>query len=124
MRDITSTRTDQVLIGIMCVTGIFAIFGPTFGCPRVARSRNYTVACIANLQMIDGAKTMWFLEEKKSTNDLPAWTDLVGTANYIREKPVCSHGGAYSLNGMNQKPTCTILGHTFLTTPQQCDTLP
>jgi hypothetical protein len=71
------------------------------------------VACVMNLRSIDGAKCTWALELKKQTNALPADSDLFGPALYLREKPQCPAGGIYSLRRIDQKPRCTIPGHTL-----------
>ena len=67
--------------------------------------------CIANLRMITSAMQQWALEKKKTANDVPTWTDLVGPSAYLRSMPVCPAGGIYSLMAVGKPPTCTVAGH-------------
>ena len=82
---------------------------------RLNRSGHYNPrnACVANLKQIEGAKATWALENKKLPTDVPQDSDLFGTNRYLREKLNCSEGGTYSLGAVNEKPTCSIPGHTL-----------
>ena len=77
------------------------------------RPRASRIACIANLKQIDGAKATWALENKKTNTDIPTATDLYGVTNYIRDPPICPRGGKYVLGSVQQKPRCSIPGHTL-----------
>jgi predicted nuclease with TOPRIM domain len=69
--------------------------------------------CISFLRIIDGAKQTWALENKKAPTDVPTAADL---APYILPKDLqiaCPSGGTYSINAVNQPPTCTIPGHAL-----------
>jgi hypothetical protein len=68
-------------------------------------------ACIANLKQIEGAKATWAMEERKSTNAVPRDSDLFGTNAYIRAKPQCPVGGAYTLGAVDELPTCSVPTH-------------
>ena len=85
--------------------------------PNFVKARAYSQknACIANLKQVDGAKASWALEQKKSTTDTPGDSDLFGTDKYIREKPICPGGGAYTVDEVGNKPTCSFNteGHTL-----------
>jgi hypothetical protein len=70
-------------------------------------------ACIANLKCIDGAKATWALENKRTLTDVPTATDLYGTNAYIRDEPTCPAGGKYLLGSVQQKPRCSMPGHTL-----------
>ena len=84
-----------------------AIAIPNFEKAREASQRN---ACINNLRQIDAAKQEWALEKGKTGTDTPTWDDL---SPYIRG-PVplkCPAGGTYSINPVNEPPTCSISSH-------------
>jgi len=68
-------------------------------------------SCINNLKQIDGAKSTWQLENYKTTNDVPADSDIFGTNQYIRTKPTCIEGGAYTLGRVGDRPKCSIPDH-------------
>src|SRR5688572_27037651 len=53
------------------------IFGHGRCCPS---PRN---ACINNLKQLEGAKATWALEQRRQTNDVPAWSDIIGQTKYI-----------------------------------------
>ena len=93
------------LLGVISVAAIlWTVYSNGLG-HRCGRSSSSNT-CIANLKQIDGAKEQWALESRKTTNDLPAWVDLVGTDNYIKTTPVCPLGGIYKLNKVSEPPTC------------------
>ena len=85
--------------------------------PNFSRTRATAQAktCIKNLSTIDSAKQQWGLDCQKAESDVPADSDLVGTALYLRVTPVCPGGGSYSFNAIGLKPTCTFasVGHTL-----------
>ena len=81
---------------------------PTDRCIHSCRN-----ACVANLKMIDAAKATWALENKKTISDIPASTDLYGTNAYIRDEPKCPLGGKYAIGSVQQKPRCSVPGHTL-----------
>ena len=70
-------------------------------------------ACVMNLRAIEGAKATWALESRKTTNDIPADSDLFGPDSYIREKPQCPQGGVYTLGKVGEKPTCSVRAHNY-----------
>jgi hypothetical protein len=67
--------------------------------------------CYANLKQLEGAKAWWALEHGKSTNDVPAWEDLIGSERYMRNKPECSLDGAYTLGRVGEPAQCSIPEH-------------
>jgi hypothetical protein len=75
-------------------------------CPGYARN-----SCISNLKQIEGAKNIWQLENEKTTNDVPADSDIFGTNLFIRTKPTCTAGGAYTLGRVCDRPKCSIADH-------------
>ena len=90
------------LLAAMVVPNFVKIRGQPSGMP-----------CIINLQTIEGAKGIWALEMKKSTNDVPLDRDLFGPDKCITSKPRCPAGGTYKLGAVKDKPTCTVAGHTL-----------
>lgn len=77
------------------------------------RHRPNKNVCMANLRTMAGAKETWAAENRKGTNSVPTTDDLFGPILYIKEIPRCPFGGTYTLNAVNQKPTCSIPDHTF-----------
>ncbi len=68
--------------------------------------------CINNLRLIDAAKQQWALEHNKTANDVPTPPEI---AAYLpnRQMPECPGGGRYTINAVNQAPTCSIPGHAL-----------
>jgi prepilin-type N-terminal cleavage/methylation domain-containing protein len=113
----TNKKSAFTLVEIMIVVAIIgmltAIVIPTVARARESGMRN---ACIANLKQIAGAKATWALEQKKTSTDTPAATDLFGSANYIRDEPGCPSNGSYTFEQVQLKPTCSeapTMGHTL-----------
>ena len=102
----------EIMIVVAIIGLLAAIAIPNFVKARAASQKN---ACIANMKQMDGAKATWALEQKKTSTDTPVDTDLFGSTQYIRDKPVCPGGGTYQLNDVQTKPTCTqtAAGHSL-----------
>lgn len=92
----------------------------------VANIRNERVAqmqlnaCVNTLRRIDGAKQQWALEYSKDANALPQAQDLMAYLippnTPANAAPIsCPAGGTYTLNAINQPPTCSIPGHALPT---------
>ena len=79
------------------------------------RSQTDIRVCVRNLQIIEGAKDQWALENRKATGELPGPEDLLP---YVRNNtfPPCPGGGAYTINAIGAGATCSIEGHAL---PQQ-----
>lgn len=68
--------------------------------------------CINNLRLIDDAKQQWAVENSEPANAVPLVKDLLP---YLKDGvfPQCPQGGVYSLNAVNEVPTCSIPDHTL-----------
>lgn len=98
------------LLPAIAVPGLLAAIAiPNFEKARATSQQN---ACINNLRMIQAAKQQWALEKGKSQTDVPTWDDLQpylpGTV-----PPVCPSGGTYSINAVQDPPTCSVPGHVL-----------
>jgi len=79
------------------------------------RSTSPRVTCINNLRLIDGAKQEWELVHNK-TNGPITWNDIlpyIGRDGINSPIPRCPSGGVYSLNNLEDLPTCSIPGHAL-----------
>ena len=105
------------LVEIMIVVAIIALLA-AIAVPNFikARTNSQRSTCIANLKQIDGAKATWAMEKKKANSDTPDDTDLFGATLYIRVKPGCPANGDYSIEQVDNRPSCslgTTEGHTL-----------
>lgn len=66
--------------------------------------------CINNLRMIDDAKQEWATENDMGNDAVPGVKDLLP---YLKDGvfPVCPSGGTYSINAVDEVPTCSYPGH-------------
>jgi hypothetical protein len=66
--------------------------------------------CLANLRRIDDAKQEWASENSEPDSAVPAVADLLP---YLKGGifPVCPSGGTYSVNAVDEVPTCSFPGH-------------
>jgi hypothetical protein len=106
---------EYFLPQVFCLAAIFLSAFVLFWLVHNRRDiRRYTKnVCIGSLQMYDGAKEQWALENKKTSTDQPTFNDLIGTDKYIGEMMYCPEGGQYKLHSMSQMPTCTVSDHTL-----------
>lgn len=102
------------LVEIMIVVAIIGLLA-AIAIPNFVKARTtaQTNGCIENLRQIETAKQQWGAEKRKNNSDLPLWTDLIGSSNYIREIPLCPAGGTYTLNMLGKTASCTIAGHSI-----------
>jgi hypothetical protein len=87
---------------------VLLLIGVVLMAPRFLVRRPVPNSCINNLRQIDGAVQQWALENRKTTNDTPAWSDL---QPYLRSTLVCPEGGIYSLGRVQDLPRCSVAAH-------------
>ncbi len=102
------------LIEIMIVVAIIGMLA-AIAVPNLLKaiSEARQKVCIANLRQIEGAKMRWALAQQKDASATPTDADLFGINAPIRDKPQCPSGGTYTLNPVEEKPTCSVPGHTY-----------
>lgn len=114
MRKNKTRKSGFTLVEIMIVVAIIGLLA-AIAIPNLikARASSQRVACVANLRTIYGAKQTWATEQRKSGTDVPTDGDLFGQTLYIKDKPNCPANGTYTLNAVDQNPTCTVPDHTL-----------
>ena len=68
--------------------------------------------CINNLRLIDDAKQQWASDFNQPNDARPTVKDLLP---YFQTQsfPTCPDGGTYSINAIDEVPTCSIPTHTL-----------
>ena len=95
---------------VLIVLGLItAIAIPNFMSTRERARRN---SCILILKHINEAKSMCAVWEVGTADDEPAWGDLV--PDYLKKMPVCPSNGTYSIDYVDENPTCSVSGHELL----------
>ncbi|MGH8248948.1 MAG: competence type IV pilus major pilin ComGC [Gammaproteobacteria bacterium] len=117
MKISTHHRSAFTLVEVMIVVSLIGLL-TAIAIPQFAKARMYSQrnACIANLKQIEGAKATWAMEQKKTSTDTPALSDLWGASNYIRDQPYCPSGGTYNPEQVQTKASCSegpTMGHTL-----------
>jgi hypothetical protein len=101
--------TGYLGIALIPIIGILAAIAiPNFVKARTTAQMN---ACLSNLRQIDGAKQIWASEHTKEATDTPTAQDLDAYFKGGVSSMKCPAGGAYTINPVGQKPTCSIPKH-------------
>jgi competence protein ComGC len=105
---ITGLVTGYLSIAWIVVMGMMA----AIAIPNFVKARNQAQynACQSNLKMMQGAKEVWKLENRKADSAIPTDADLFGPSKPVQQKPVCPAGGVYSLNAIQESPACSQHG--------------
>jgi hypothetical protein len=68
-------------------------------------------ACLNNLRELQNAKEAWAKENRRLPTDIPTEIELYGangTNGFLHHKLVCPTGGKYTINAVNEMPTCSL----------------
>lgn len=101
------------LIEIMIVVAIIGLLA-SMAIPNILRAmeRARQQTCATNRKTIEGAKVQWALDHKQPASAIPTDPDLFGKGRYVEHKPECPASGAYALNAVEEKCTCSVASHT------------
>lgn len=67
--------------------------------------------CVANLRIIDGAKQQWAIQFRQGGAAQPTMDDLFGAGFLGQSVPKCPAGGGYTVNIVDDLPSCSHPGH-------------
>lgn len=91
---------------------IFSIAVLVFIVPTFLRAKRTTArnTCVNNLRQIDGVKSQWAVENKKTDADIPTREDV---SAYLKSNifPKCPNGGIYVIGKVGEDPKCSIGGY-------------
>lgn len=97
------------LVEIMIVVAIIGLLA-AIAIPNFVRTRERAQeqACVANMRQMQGAKTLWALDNNQGNNAVPTMAQIV--PDYIQNTPTCPAGGAYTLNSVIAMVNCGTHG--------------
>jgi prepilin-type N-terminal cleavage/methylation domain-containing protein len=92
----------EIMIVVAIIGLLTAIAIPSF---IKARTTSQTNICMENLSKIDHSKQEWALEQKKTGGDTPTQAEL---EFYLKTWPTCPASGTYTINTVDENPTCSV----------------
>ena len=98
----------EIMIVVAIIGLLAAIAIPNFMRARETAQKN---ACLANLKQIDGAITLWALDEGQGSAAEVTMADLVG--DYIKVEPFCpldTDQTGYVVATVADAPACPMVG--------------
>ena len=106
----SNRRHAFTMIELMVVISIIGIiitiaFTVWMRAREVSRARS----CQENLTKIEHAKEQYAVESGIAPGSMPTWAALVGQTLYIKRSPACPGGGVYTLNSIDNIPTCSYV---------------
>ena len=105
--------TAGLVTGYISIVMIFAIgLLAAIAIPNFVKARQQAqyFACQNSLKAIQGAKETWATENSKAKDAVPTDDDLFGPSKYVARKPNCPAGGIYTINAVQDSPTCSEHG--------------
>jgi len=95
----------EIMIVVLIIGILLAIAVPNF---IRARESSRAKSCVSNLKQIDSAKEQWAMDNKKTSADTPATTDLYGATKYVKSTPACPASGTYTIAAVGTTPSCSV----------------
>ena len=102
------------LVSIFMIGLLAAIAIPNFVSARKKAQFN---GCQVNLRTIQAAKEQWALEDPARKAMTPDEADIIGAGKSVPGAR-CPDRGRYSLNGLNESPSCSVHGQIANWTPR------
>jgi hypothetical protein len=105
--------TAGLIMGYFSIAWVFVIgMLAAIAIPNFVKAKQQAEynACRSNMRSIQAAKEVWALENKKAQDAVPTDADLFGPGKSINDAPTCPAGGSYSLNSVQESPTCSQHG--------------
>jgi hypothetical protein len=106
-----SRTTQNILVAVPVALLLLAILIPHWAKSRTTVEKS---SCLANLYLIEGAKTQWAFEGHGRTNEAPVEAELLPflgpRGRPATVLPSCPAGGSYTIGRIDQAATCSVGG--------------